>query len=429
MRPIFTHQKILILISGSIAAYKILDCISQLRKYGAHIKVVMSSEACKFVQPLSFEALSGNVVLCEHNQSWSNDVNHIGYAKWADVVLIAPASANTIAKIAIGAADNVLLATLLASQAKKIIAPAMNTTMLYAPQTQENLHKLAGLGYEIIPPRAGLLACGDEGEGALANVQEIIFRLGRILHAKTRSLWHNRAVIVTGGGSKESIDCVRYISNYSSGKQASYLAIALYMLGAQVKLIASSALELPLGVEYVQVQSVQDYARAINEALNARLDSINAKNVDSKTSKTRPKASCRLDKAHKHIVFMAAALADYAPRFYNGKLKKQQVGDVLKLQCFKTPDVLDSIPAHSAFKIGFKAESDEASAQDYARDMLAKKHCDMVCLNVIGTDNPFGSEENHIQIITQNNIQAVGGSKFDVSLAIASAFERFYDEL
>ncbi|WP_334097393.1 flavoprotein, partial [Helicobacter typhlonius] len=172
MQKIFTHKKILICVSGSIAAYKMLECISRLYKYGAQIRVIMSAEACKFVNPLSFEALSKNIVLSENNQMWASEcvnesidkvadktivgVNHISYAKWADIVLIAPATANSIAKIAYGIADSVMLSAILATSAPKILAPAMNTAMLDAPQTKRNLDTLISMGYEIIPSRSSL---------------------------------------------------------------------------------------------------------------------------------------------------------------------------------------------------------------------------------------------------------------------------------
>lgn len=204
MQKIFTHKKILICVSGSIAAYKMLECISRLYKYGAQIRVIMSAEACKFVNPLSFEALSKNIVLSENNQMWASEcvnesidkvadktivgVNHISYAKWADIVLIAPATANSIAKIAYGIADSVMLSAILATSAPKILAPAMNTAMLDAPQTKRNLDTLISMGYEIIPSRSSLLACGDYGNGALAEVDEIIFCLARALYLQDSHL-------------------------------------------------------------------------------------------------------------------------------------------------------------------------------------------------------------------------------------------------
>lgn len=397
MQHIFHNKNILILISGSIAAYKMLDCISQLKKYNAHIKVVMSEEACKFITPLSFEALSGNLVLTDNNQSWlENGANHITYARWADIVLIAPASANSIAKIANGIADNVLLTTLLATRAKKFIAPAMNTTMLHSPQTQANLAQLKNLGFECIESRSSLLACGEVGEGALAEIEEIIFRLARGLH--TNIFWQDKEVIITGGGSKESIDEVRFISNHSSGKQASALSIALYMLGAKVSLLSSiTPIILPKHITQINAQSVAEFGLKTHELIQK--------------AKSKP------------FVFMAAALADYAPIPQKSKLKKDQIGDRLTLQCSKTQDVLASIPPESAYKIGFKAEIDESNASHYAREMLDSKQCDMVCLNVIGEQNPFGADSNIIKIFTHDFTQSINGSKLEVAFGITKACE------
>lgn len=401
MQHIFHNKNILILISGSIAAYKMLDCISQLKKYNANIKVVMSKEACKFVSPLSFEAMSGNLVLTEHNQSWitqsnaTNGANHIAYARWADIVLIAPASANSIAKIACGIADNVLLTTLLATRAKKLIAPAMNTAMLESPQTQANLAQLKNLGFECIESRSSLLACGEEGDGALAEIDEIIFRLARGLH--THSFWQDREVIISGGGSKESIDEVRFISNHSSGKQASALAIALYTLGAKVSFVSSIfPIALPKQITQIAAQSAADFHTEIHKLIKQE---------------------------SKPFVFMAAALADYAPKPQKSKLKKEQVGDTLTLQCFQTQDVLSSIPPESAYKIGFKAEMDRANAPHYAKTMLDSKQCDMVCLNVITKQNPFGADSNTINILTHDFTQSISGSKLEVAFGIAKACE------
>lgn len=402
MHHIFTHKNILILVSGSIAVYKMFDCISQLAKYGAHIRVVMSEESRAFIAPLSFEALSHNIVLHDDNQFWygkqETNANHISYAKWADIVLVAPATANTIAKIACGIADNVLLSTLLASCAPKLLAPAMNTAMLNASQTKQNLAILESMGYEIIPPRSSVLVCGDEGNGALAQVEEIIFMLGRRLMKHT--FWYKRNVIISGGGSKENIDSVRYISNRSSGKQASYLALALYMLGAEVTLIASAfPFTLPLGIKCMNVESVSEFNETIHKALDT-LDSVN-----------------------KPIVFMAAALADYAPKPQSGKLKKEHIGESLSLQCYKTNDVLESISSHKAYKVGFKAEVDETHALQYATSMFQQKKCDMVCLNVINEQNPFGNDTNEMKLISAQGVEKISGSKFEVAMRIAASLE------
>lgn len=400
MHTIFQHKKILILASGSIALYKMLDCISMLQKYGACVKVAMSKEAERFVSALSFEALSHNLVLCEDSQSWNTGgANHISYAKWADVVLVAPATANTIAKIAQGVADNVLLSTLLATKAPKLLAPAMNTQMLYAPQTQENLSTLQNLGYEIIPPRSSLLVCGDSGEGALESIEEIIFRIAQVLGKD--EFWEKQSVIISGGGSRESIDDVRYISNHSSGKQASQLAIALYMRGAKVSFVSSLfPLVLPKAIKCVSVASVSEFANAIH----AEID---------------------MQSGIKPIVFMTAALADFTPKSpVRGKMKKEQIGREYTLECVQTEDILCSIDPSKAYKVAFKAEVDSARAYAYAEKILQSKGCEMVCLNVISEDNPFGGDQNLMSLISQRESKTLfKASKFDISLGIADFYK------
>lgn len=404
MQRIFTNKKILICVSGSIAVYKMLDCISQLRKYGAHIKVTMSAEACKFINPLSFEALSHNTVLIESTQTWSSNstdaINHITYARWADIVLIAPATANSIAKIAYGIADSVFLSTILASNTHKILAPAMNTFMLYAKQTQNNIATLKSIGYEVIPTRSSTLVCGDDGDGALAQIDEIIFVLARALVHKSY-FWKNRHVLISGGGSRESIDDVRYISNHSSGKQASALALALFILGANVSIISSAfPMKLPLGVECINADNIESFDNAIAKKI---------KELDSKEKKP--------------VVFMAAALADYAPIAQSGKLKKEIIGKHLNIECLQTKDILSSISSEAIHKVGFKAEIQGENAIQYAKNMLDTKSCEMVCLNVINETNPFGGENNAIKIITREGIKDISGSKFEVALSIANSLE------
>lgn len=381
------------------------ECVSTLCKYGADVKVIMSDGALQFIQPLSFEALSHHKVLTESKQVWADkdgeNANHIAYAKWADIVLIAPASANTIAKIASGIADSILLSTILASQSPKLLAPAMNTAMLHAPQTQRNLACLQDMGYTIIPPRVSTLVCGDEGDGALADNDEIIFALTKALTVKS-TFWEHRAVIITGGGSKEAIDDVRYISNHSSGKQASALALALFEKGANITFISSAfPYPLPKAIKCIKVHNIESYEKAIESALNA----------------------CAND-AKKPFVFMAAALADYAPNKQEGKIKKEQNGEILQLICHKTKDILACISADKAYKIGFKAELDSQNALIFAQDMLEKKQCEMVCLNIIDSQNPFGGDDNIIHLITRKQgRQILKGSKWQVAREIATYLE------
>lgn len=427
LSPLFAKKKILVVVSASVAIYKSLDIISTLHKLGAKIRVVMSNESVKWINPLLFEALSKKAVLYEDSQSWSgkNATNHITYAKWAQIVLIAPATANTIAKFAQGIADDISTCTLLACNAKKILAPAMNTTMLNAHQTQANLAILRNLGVEIIEPKNALLACGDMGKGALADKSEIIFTLLRgvanVKHAVNISLndnglereiimsnicanvafWKDKEVIITGGGSSESIDSVRVISNLSSGKQAYFLSLCLYTLGAKVVLITSKPQDdlppLPSGIAQVQVATSKEFYEAIIES--------------RRKCKNTP------------YLFMSAAIADFIPKSpAKHKIKKEQTQN-LAIELTRNMDILAHLDSKEFIKIGFKAESDEKTALKSAQAMLRQKQCLCVCLNVINAQNKaFGEMKNIMQFVWQDCVKVLKSplSKFVLSFEIAN---------
>ncbi len=427
LRPLFAKRKILVVVSASVAVYKTLDIISTLHKLGAKIRVVMSKESTKFINPLLFEALSKNAVLCEDSQSWSGKKapNHITYAKWAQVVLIAPATANTIAKFAQGIADDISTCTLLACNAEKILAPAMNTTMLNATQTQANLATLRNLGVQIIEPKIALLACGDEGKGALADKAEIIFALLRSIinlkhlpikffkdseiermiifsnRVENLAFWRDKEVIITGGGSSENIDSVRVVSNLSSGKQAYFLALCLYALGAKVTLISSKPQDdlppLPYSITQVRVTTSKEFYDAIIES----------------------KHKCKSIP----YLFMSAAIADFTPKSpVKHKIKKDQMQD-LRIELVRNVDILASLDSKEFYKIGFKAESDEKTAIKSAQIMLECKQCLCVCLNVINAQNKaFGEMNNTMQFVWQDSIKALNHalSKFALSFEIAN---------
>ncbi|STP13190.1 DNA /pantothenate metabolism flavoprotein [Helicobacter mustelae] len=389
---IFAGKKILICASASIAIYKILDLISTLKKSQASIKVTLTPDAQKFLTPLCFEALTHTTVLCENSESWDSQCNHIAYAKWADIILIAPASANTIAKIASGIADNVLLATILASPAKKLIAPAMNTQMLDAKQTQDNLAKLQASGYTIIPTRTSLLACDTHGDGALAENFEILSHLARAFCTSSPlgKFWQGKRVIITGGGSKEAIDSVRCISNHSSGLQASALCLGLFFYGAEVHFISSAfPTPLPQGIFCIEAQSAKEYHQALQE----------------------------LTKSHQEsFLFMAAAIADFKPKNpVPGKIKKQDKEE-LWIACEKNLDILQNLQSPNLIKIGFKAESDPSSALDSAKKMLIEKQCLCVCLNILSHQNSFGALHNEMTLINSHVTKTIPlNSKFHIA--------------
>lgn len=403
LAPFFAQKRILLLVSASVSLYKMLDVISMLTKLGAQVKVAMSRESTTLINPTLFEALSKNIVLHQDSQNWSDTdmPNHISYAKWAEIVLIAPATANTIAKLAYGIADDTILCTTLASSAPKLIAPAMNTAMLNAPQTQENLTKLKHLGFEIIEPRISLLACGEHGKGALAQHHDIIFALAQVLIKmgmfNNTGFWHNKEVIITGGGSKENIDSVRVLGNLSSGKQAYFLAIALHLLGAKVFLISSSVpTTLPQGLHFIEVTTSIQYYQAIIES----------------------KKMCK----NKPILFMAAAIADFIPEVVSQtKIKKDSIHS-LQLTFEKNMDILSKLSAEEFTKVGFKAEDNQHSAFRSAKEMLVRKDCTIVCLNVLDSlKNAFGSDHNQMTLISAKAVQETPLlDKFALSFEIAA---------
>jgi phosphopantothenoylcysteine decarboxylase/phosphopantothenate--cysteine ligase len=247
-------KKVLLGVTGSIAAYKSLELVRLFVKAGAEVKVVMSEASKKFVTPLSFETLSRNRVLDEQSESWADDHNHIKTTEWADLFVIAPCSANTIAKLANAIADNMLLQCALAFPGRKLIAPSANTNMIQNPITQGSLKMLQVANYEVLDTQVKELACQTTGEGAMAEPLDIFWYSARMLLQE--KFWKDRMVMVTGGGTIEKIDDVRYISNFSSGKMASALATALFLKGADVNLIATRfEANLPKYIHTIDVTS------------------------------------------------------------------------------------------------------------------------------------------------------------------------------
>lgn len=361
-------KKILVCVSGGIAVYKALELVRFFKKRGARVKVVMSEGAERFVGALSFEALSGEVVLKEGSESWSEGgANHISYATWADVCVIAPCTMNTLSKLAYGIADNVMLSTLLACNAPKLIAPSANTVMYLSPQAQSAMQRVQELGMKIISAREDLLACGVVGVGAMAEVEEIGYEVARAL--LNHSFWREKNVVLSGGGSSESIDEVRCISNHSSGLQANYLALALYLLGANVTLVTSKTpVFLPSGIRVKKAQSTQEFFESISESVSEN-----------------------------GYYFGVGAMSDFKPKItQSGKIKKSQG---LEVEFVPTIDILKSLQGKNLTKIGFKAEKDKQEAKQYAQKMLEEKGCEYVCLNIIEQENAFGSNQNAISVI------------------------------
>ena len=390
------NKKILLAVTGSIAVYKSLELTRQFVKAGAEVRVVMSESAKKFITPLTFETLTSNKVLDDTNESWVDNHNHIKIGEWADIMVIAPATANTIAKLANAIADNILLQTALAFSRKKIIAPSANTNMLYNPITQNNLKTLSMTNYTIINTQTKELACKTVGDGAMAEYIDIFYSTARELLQDT--FWTDRNVVVTGGGTIEKIDDVRFISNFSSGKMASSMAIALYLRGANVNLVATkSEPELPKGIKKLNVQDSRQMLESVETTLTS-----------SKSVQKKP------------YLFMAAAVSDYIPAvIQDGKLKKDSLGDEWKFSLKKNIDILKSIDKKDIFVVGFKAEMDKLQALANAKAMLKNKNLDAVCLNHLKDSSSFGSDTNAIEFIADGGVISLPESnKVTLSLEI-----------
>ena len=398
---ILKDKKILIGVTGSIAIYKTLDLIRLYIKSGAVVRVLMSESAKKFINPITFEAISQNKVLDENSENWdkNSDYNHIDIAKWADILVIAPASANTINKISCGIADNLLLQTVLACKKKIIIAPAANTNMIENPITIQSINNLKNLGFEVLQTQTKELICKDVGNGAMLEPIDIFQITCREL-LKT-SYWENRRVVLSGGGTVEKIDDVRYISNFSSGKMASNLATALYYLGADVSLVITRGYEnIPKDIDLQIVDSSQTMFLALQDKL-------------------------ALKSLKKSFLFMVAAISDYIPKeSFSGKLKKEQLGETWSLKLSKNIDILATLNKSEIYAIGFKAEMDKKEAKTNAQNMLKNKNLDAVCLNILDENNSFGSQNNNIELILKDRSFDFSGDKLDISLEILNRFEK-----
>jgi len=394
------EKKILLGVTGSIAVYKSLELVRHFVKAGADVKVVMSESAKKFVTPLTFETLTSNQVLDDFNESWVNDHNHIKAGEWADIFLVAPVTANTIAKLANAIADNMLLQTALAYPGIKLLAPSANTNMLENPITQANLKMLRVANYTILDTQTKELACKTTGDGAMAEPVDIFWATCRELLKD--KFWQDRDVVVTGGGTIEKIDDVRYLSNYSSGKMASSLATALYCRGADVKLIATRFEDnLPKNMHTVNVENSA-------EMLESLTNSIKKTQTENSSLEKKP------------YLFMAAAVSDYIPAFIqDGKLKKDTLGENWDLALKQNIDILNSIDKDAVITVGFKAEMDRSNALLNATNMLENKNLNAVCLNILKDSQSFGSDTNSVEFISSNEkVSIPSDDKLTVSFEI-----------
>ena len=411
-------KKVLVGVTGSIAAYKACDLVRLFVKAGADVRVVMSESAKRFVSPLTFEALSGHTVLHEGTESWSDDLNHIGLGAWADLFVIAPATANSLNKMASGIADNLLLQTFLAYDGPCVIAPAANTRMMENPTTVANMKRLALHRLELVEPQTKLLACNTVGKGALAE-PETIFGTA-LKHLLRRDYWHHRRVVVTGGGTVEKIDEVRYLSNFSSGKMAEALATALYAAGADVCLVTTKKpSEIP-PVHVIEVQSAQEMLRYTQEALQTAKKGLLLKpSFHSETNQPQ-----LIQKTP--WLFMAAAVSDYRPAYpQSGKLKKERLGERWTLELVQNPDILMALERSGVKTLAFKAEMDAETAEDSARKLLARKRVDAVALNLLKNAESFGTNTNAVTLITETaRIDLPLDDKTAVAFALLERLER-----
>jgi len=405
-------RRILIGVSGSIAIYKTCELIRLFIKAGAEVKVVMTPSAKRFIPPLTFEALTRNRVLDESSEEWSSDLNHIDITKWAEIFIIAPATANTINKLAKGIADNILLECALAFNKSLLIAPSANTNMLKNHYTEGSLKMLKVNDTVIIEPQKKLLACGDEGVGALAEPLEIFYHGARELLKE--EFWEDRKVVVTGGGTKEKIDAVRYITNRSSGKMADALASALWLKGADVCYIRANVNDsLPNKIYTIDINSALELKEYLVDCIR-----VAKKGVMSKPSLNNPNPIGMIQK--KPYLFMASAVSDYRVRYpQDSKIKKSDIGDTWKLELVKNPDIISEIDKSGIISIAFKAETNLDEALKSAKETLEAKGVDAICYNYVGEGGAFESDRNRVIFVTKEAQKDLGeSSKIELSFKI-----------
>jgi len=415
-------KNILLGVTGSISAYKACEVARLFIKAGASVQVVMTPSAERFVSALTFEALTRKPVLTESSESWATKLNHIDIGKRADVFIIAPATANTINKLSKGIADNILLQSALAFNKSLLIAPSANTNMIENHYTVGSLKMLAVNEVTIISPQSKLLACGDEGNGGLAEPLDIFYQTAQKL--LTDEFWKDRKVVVTGGGTREKIDDVRYISNFSSGKMANALATALYLRGADVCLVSTAPhSNIPKDIYTIDVEDA-------NEMLEYTVDSVRVAKK-GKMSRATMNSSQPIHLIQKRpYLFMASAVSDFTPKFPQiGKIKKSDIGDSWRIELKQTPDILQEINKDGITTIAFKAEMDSQKGFDNAKELLKRKSVDGVCYNLLRDSQSFGTDDNSIVFITSNSSIDLGKSdKLTLSFKILYESQKLNNE-
>ena len=372
-----TGKTVILGITGGIAAYKMANVASGLRKAGANVHVIMTKNATEFITPLTFETLTNNRCIVDtFDRNFQYDVAHISLAKAADLILIAPATANVIAKLAHGQADDMLTTTVLAARCKKLVAPAMNTAMLENPITQDNLKTLTHYGFGIIQPAVGLLACKDVGSGKLPEPEVLLDAIAREL-AREKDLLGVH-VTVTAGPTQESLDPVRFLTNHSSGKMGYAIAREAMLRGAEVTLISGPVALKPVpGVKLVPIITAQDMLEAVQAAL--------------------PQTD---------ILIKAAAVADYRPATVADEKMKKKDGE-LSIPLERTADILAWVSENrheGLFVCGFSMETE--NMLENSRGKLIKKGLDMIVANNLKTQGAgFGVETNVVTLIPRDEIK------------------------
>lgn len=379
-------------VTGSIAAYKIASLASMLKKRGADVTVIMTQNATNFIHPITFETLTGNKCLIDtFDRNFQYSVKHVSLAKQTDVFLIAPASADVIAKAAHGIADDMLTTTLLACDCPKIVAPAMNTRMYKNPIVQDNIKILQNYGVEVIIPATGYLACGDTGEGKMPEPELLLEYIIKALQPKDMK---GLKVLVTAGPTREKIDPVRYISNHSTGKMGYAIARAAMMRGAKVTLVTGKTdIAPPVDVHTINIESAQDMAEAVKERA-----------------------------PEQNIIIKAAAVADYRPKYIADQKVKKKDGD-MNIELERTEDILGFLGAHKRpgqFLCGFSMETENMI--ENSRRKLERKNLDLIVANNLKQQGAgFGTDTNIVTFLTkEDTIQLPIMSKEEVANELLS---------
>lgn len=385
-------KNILLCVTGGIAVYKAAALTSKLTQAGANVKVILSESAMEFVTPLTFQALSRNDVFTNtFDEKDSKVIAHIDLGDWADLILVAPATANVIGKLANGIADNMITTTLLAATSPIWIAPAMNVNMYNHPAVVKNIQTLHDFGYQFIEPAEGHLACGYVGKGRLEEPEKIVENIQRFFQTNHPNLL-GKKIIVTAGPTREKIDPVRYITNYSSGKMGYAIAAEAVQTGAEVILISGPvSIQPPGGVTLINVESAEEMYKAVMNEFD-----------------------------HADIVIKTAAVADYRPKnSYDQKMKKQPGDEVLELE--RTNDILLELGKRkkNQILIGFAAETNNVA--DYAKAKLVKKNANMIVANNVTSEGAgFGTDTNIVTLFKKDGtmIELPMMSKQNVAIKI-----------